>query len=634
MTQAPTLRDASRALKGGDGAQALGIVRRVLGAGTVGADEVERAGRIVRKVAARTPRPDGVPASRRVVLLGEYTTPWIATALAAEAWSVDGVLLDVVEGEFDNVVQSLMAGLADGAEAVVLLPWSRRLLAPGGDPRARIDDEVALWQLAWQAAHAAGARVIQLGLDALGLPPTPLGGGAPGPADPRARVQLANAAIRAALGPGDAFVDLPQVAAQTGRRHFYDPRRDLWTRQPLSEDGVVSLARAIASAWRSSTTGPKKVLVLDCDDTLWGGVVGERGATGVTLGEGGPEGEAFVRFQRYVKTLAARGVVLAVATKNELADALGPFEQHEAMVLQRSDLAAFEAGWGPKVESLERIARQLELGLDSFVFFDDSPFERGHVAMARPEVLVVDVPPDPADYIAALHDTRAFEPLALTAEDAERTKRYAAERERGQTKERFGSMEDYLGSLQLRARIAPVDEHSFARVHQLVGKTNQFNLTTRRHSQERLRALLDTPGAVHRTVVLHDRFGEYGLIAFGLLVPGPAPDTVEVDTLLMSCRAIGRTVEHALVGALLTAAREGGVRTVTATYTPTPKNALVADLWPSMGLAAAHVDMDMDMDVDVNANANATATASGEAPRGFEVALADWAAPKTFVAVE
>jgi len=558
------------------------MLRRVLATDTE-PDTLARAGRVVQRVVEDAGEGDvGLPRAVGVALIGEVTTDWIAAALCAEAWR-DGVLLDVSQGGFDNAAVAVMQGAAQGRDAVVLLPWNRRLLADDDrDGEARIADELTQWSALWPMISEAGARVVQVGLDAMVVAPQSVAGSHT-PLEPALLLAEANRALRRALPASEVFVDLATVAADLGRRSFYDARRWLWTKQPFSEAGVAWLARNLWAALRASVQGPKKVLVLDLDDTLWGGVVGERGGAGVTLGDG-PDGEAYVAFQREVARLSRRGVVLAVATKNEPDDARAPFAEHPAMVLQLSDFAAFEAGWWPKVESLRRIASSLRLSLDSFVFFDDSPFERGHVAMALPQVRVVDVPTDPADYVAALAAERCFVSLGLTAEDRARTQGYVAEAHRSQAREAFGSTEDYLRSLQLRGTIAPIDARTLPRVAQLVGKTNQFNLTTRRHGAAEIEAMLEQPGAIGRTLTLADRFGEYGLIAVVLAVPEGT--RLRVDTLLMSCRSIGRTAEDALWGSVLAAARQAGYEAVIGEYVPTPKNALVADLWGRWGLTA------------------------------------------------
>ena len=383
----------------------------------------------------------------------------------------------------------------------------------------------------------------------------------------RARIRAANAGLLEALPPGAFFVDLEAVSARRGRA-FWDARNHAWTKQPFSEEGLADLGAALQSGVRAVTTGPKKVLVLDLDHTLWGGVVGETGPLGIQLGET-PEGEAFRAFQAWCKALSERGVLLAVASKNEPDDARGPFLHNPAMILRLDDLAAFEAHWAPKSESLRRIADTLNLGLDSFVFFDDNPAEREQIRQALPEVEVVDVPPEPYGYIQAIEDGRWFEATSLTREDADRARQYAVERERRDLAASFDNLDDYLASLQMAGHLAPIDDASLPRVVQLLAKTNQFNLTTRRHGPDAVQALLAHPRSVGLTLSLTDRFGDHGLVAVLLAAPEDE-HTLRVDTWLMSCRVIARTAEEFTFAALLDRARALGFRRLVGEYLPTP----------------------------------------------------------------
>ncbi len=324
------------------------------------------------------------------------------------------------------------------------------------------------------------------------------------------------------------------------------------------------------------------MLALDLDNTLWGGVVAELGPNHIAVGET-PEGEAYVAFQRYLKALSQRGVLLAVASKNNPADAREPFVTNPGVVLKLDDFAAFEAGWQTKGESLQRIAASLNLGLDSFVFFDDNPAEREYIRQALPQVAVVEVPDEPAEYIRALEAGRWFEALDLTDEDRQRTEQYRAEAQRREVQAVAPNLSDYLMSLGMVAQVAAVEEPDLPRVAQLLAKTNQFNLTTRRHSEAEIRRLLSNPGSVGLTVRLRDRFGDYGLIAVVLAEPADDPSILAIDTWLMSCRVIGRGVEVFTLQALVQAAQHLGYRHLLGQYVPTAKNSVVADLLPRLG---------------------------------------------------
>ncbi len=563
------LSECNRLRKAGQTGEALQLLRLALRPAGGTAELHERAGRLLLK-------HQGTPKAPRVRILGQCTTSWMVPTLTAVAWA-RATPLNVTDGEFDSVIQELAQG--SEAEVLVLLPWTQRLFA--GQDRSegeRIEGELAFWQAAW--ASRGNARLVMVGYDLAAPGPEGVMLGAAG----RMRlVRRMNEALRAALPAGAAFVDLEAVSAAVGRERFYDARRWYWTKQPFSEEGALRLCRHLFAAVRALLTGPRKVLVLDLDNTLWGGVVGELGAYGVQLGES-PDGEAFRAFQAYCKGLASRGIVLAVASKNNDADAREVFERNPDMVLRLSDIAAFSANWEPKSGNIVRMAESLRLGLDSFVFFDDNPAEREQVRQALPEVEVVDVPDDPAEYVAALEATLLFETLPLTAEDAERGAQYQAEAKREEAREAFGSLDAYLVSLGMVADLRPVDGADMQRVVQLLGKTNQFNLTTRRHSEAVVREFLADARSILLSLRLADRFGDHGLVAVVLAVPAPN-GALRVDTLLMSCRVIGRTVEHFLWANVVQRARGLGYTSVEAEFLPTAKNAQVASLFDSFGLA-------------------------------------------------
>ena len=472
---------------------------------------------------------------------------------------------------------------------LVLLPWNERLLAASTDSiDARVAAEIDYWRDVWHAAQAKGiSRIVQIGFDwigpgARGFHLTELPGG-----DVQI-VRKANSELRRALPAGNYFVSLEEISGIDGRRAFYDLRSHFWTRQPFSQVGVVRLSAHIVAGIRAVTTGSKKVVVVDLDNTLWGGIVGEVGADGIVLGET-PEGEAYLAFQRYLKGLAERGILLAVSSKNEAADAREPFTRHPCMILSLDAFAAFEANWSPKVESLRRIADRLALGLDSFVFFDDNPAEREHVRQALPQVQVVEVPEDPCEYVPALEQSLAFEVAVITEEDAQRRLYYADAARRFDAAAAAPSLESYLRSLDMKATIRDIDAKDFERVVQLIAKTNQFNLTTRRHAADDVRALLAIPNSIGVTLRLRDRFGDQGLVAVLLAHPSrdasAAARVLEVDTLLMSCRIIGRTAEHLLVNHLLSEARRRGFTSVRGHFIATAKNSQVKNFWTSMGFS-------------------------------------------------
>jgi len=340
------------------------------------------------------------------------------------------------------------------------------------------------------------------------------------------------------------------------------------------------LARHTAAVVGARLGLTRKCLVLDLDGTLWGGVVGEDGVDGIVLG-GGEAGEAFVAFQEYVLELKQRGVILAVASKNNEADAREVFERHPEMRLGLEDLAVFAVNWEDKPANLRRIAQALDVGLDALVLADDNPAERQIVRRLVPEVDVLALPDDPSDFRRALAGYLGFESIAITGEDRRRTAQYRARAAAAELASSAADIESFYRDLRMEAVVAPFDELHLARIAQLVGKTNQFNLTTRRHDAPTLRRFTDDPAYITRYLRLSDRFADHGLVALAIArIDG---DTAEIYTLLMSCRVIGRTVEDHLLMHICRAAQDAGATRLRGTYLPSAKNQLVADLYQRLG---------------------------------------------------
>jgi FkbH-like protein len=395
---------------------------------------------------------------------------------------------------------------------------------------------------------------------------------------PADETNAARAAICRAQ-PGVFIFDLARCAAEYGLRGWVDARLLHLARVPWSAGAQIAVARSLARHLRAAFVPSAKVLVLDLDGTLWGGVLGEDGLGGIALGDEYP-GNVFKAFQRYLLALKNRGVLLALASKNNAADVDEVFARHADLVLHRADFAAVQIHWKAKSESLRAIAAELNVGLDALVFFDDSPYERAEVRAALPTVQVIEVPPSPLNYIAALEESECFDRLTLSAEDRQRTQLYQAQAERAAAQARAGTAEEFLRGLQLVATIGEVDADTLPRVAQLLAKTNQFNLTTRRHGAAEIQAMIEA-GAIALWLRLTDRFGDHGLV--GVAIAVREGSAARIDTLLLSCRVLGRGVETALLAELC---RRLGSGRVIGEYLPTAKNAQVADFYPRHGFIA------------------------------------------------
>jgi FkbH-like protein len=341
--------------------------------------------------------------------------------------------------------------------------------------------------------------------------------------------------------------------------------------------GELALRLIAARLGRSA-----KCLVLDLDHTLWGGVIGDDGLDGIVLGQGSALGEAHVAFQTYARELARRGVILAVCSKNDEAVALEVFERHPEMVLRRADIASFVANWGDKAGNIRAIAHELNIGLDALVFVDDNPFERALVRAELPMVAVPEVTDDPASFARTLADAGYFEALWITEDDLARTAQYQGNRAREALRANATDLAAYLRGLEMRLLWRRFDATGLQRIVQLINKTNQFNLTTRRYDEAEVRAVMQDPRAFGLQVRLLDRFGDNGIIAILIGRLDGAADLL-IDTWLMSCRVLGRQVEPASLNLIAAEAQRLGARRLIGEYLPTAKNAMVKDHYTKLG---------------------------------------------------
>lgn len=375
--------------------------------------------------------------------------------------------------------------------------------------------------------------------------------------------------------------DLEFLASRTGNLTARDERAWFESKQPCAAALMVPMAREITHLIFSFKRPMKKILVLDLDNTLWGGVVADDGLEGIELGDTSPRGEAFKAFQKYVLSLKQRGILLAVCSKNDFSKAVEPFEKHPDMVLKMDDIVCFKANWEPKSDNLHVMATELNLGLDSFVFADDNPAEIEIVRQFVPQVTTILLGPDPADYVGQLADSRLFEPRSITAEDAERTKQYHSEAQRKTLEASVTDMSAYLESLQMEGIFSEFTPVDVPRLSQLINKSNQFNLTTIRRSEAEVTAVMGDAHFVGYSMRLKDRFGDHGLIS--IVIGKIQGDTMQIDTWLMSCRVLKRQVEEEVLNELAQLAKSKKCIRLEGLYLPTPKNEMVRDFYDRMG---------------------------------------------------
>lgn len=377
------------------------------------------------------------------------------------------------------------------------------------------------------------------------------------------------------------ILDIEYLASYIGRKEWFDEKMWAVAKTLCAPKYLPLVAQSIVDIALSQEGRGVKCLVLDLDNTLWGGVIGDDGIEGIVLGHGHPEGEAFQIFQRFLLALKNRGIVLAVSSKNDQATALKPFREHPEMVLKEEDITVFVANWENKADNIRHIREVLNIGFDSMLFLDDSSFERNLVRERLPEVIVPELPEDPADFIKFLSELNLFETASFSEEDARRADMYRGEAARTSLQREFSSIDDYLASLQMCAHIARFDEFHLPRIAQLILRSNQFNLTTRRYSQEVCAEFMRDEKYHPFYVTLSDKFGDYGLI--GLAILKREGERAVVDVWLMSCRVLSRGVEELMMNHAVEKAREWGCTELIGEYIPTPKNAMVKEFYPKFG---------------------------------------------------
>jgi FkbH-like protein len=540
----------------------------------------------------------------RLAILGSATLSHLAPGIRVAALR-RRLLVEIYEGNYGMYLQELVdtgSELHRFRPDVLLIALDAHHLAEA--PESTAEHALATieqcWTLARQHLNCAVVQqtVLPIFAPMLGNNEQRL------PGSPAAIVEQINAGLRPRADQAgvhllalDSFSRSQGIAAWHEPALWYRSKHEVHPRAALLYGDQV--ARILAALRGSSS----KCLVLDLDNTLWGGVIGDDGLEGIALGQGSAVGEAFLAFQRWCRSLTSRGIILAVCSKNDEANARLPFQKHPEMVLRESDIACFVANWQDKSSNLRQIAATLNIGIDALVFADDNPAERALIRRELPEVQVPELPLDPAGYIDTIAAAGYFEGLRVTAEDQERSRQYQANAERARMRSEVTDMEGYLASLAMHCIVRPFDEMGVPRITQLINKTNQFNLTTRRYTEEQVRETMLSPDAITLQVRLTDRFGDNGIIAI-LIARATGPGAAEIDTWLMSCRVLGRRVEEASLNTLAAACRRRGIHRLVGIYRPTAKNNMVQDLYPRLGftvLAGQSTDQEQRFTLDLEA---------------------------------
>jgi FkbH-like protein len=532
----------------------------------------------------------------RLAVLSNSTIDLIVPALVASA-ARRGVALEVIQPSYDQVAQEALASdsrvNSSKPDAVLFALDFRALpLKPSvGDAEAcaaAIQGTVAYLH-ALRNGIKSNSNALCI-FQTLAPPPERLFGsldrGLPGTL--RSLIDGINRElIEFVAGSGDALLDVADLAETVGLANWHDARQGNLARFSFSDEFIPVYADHVARVVAAVRGKSAKVLILDLDNTVWGGVIGDDGLEGIRIAQGDATGEAHLAVQRLALDLRQRGIVLAVSSKNTHAVACLPFEKHPEMLLKLDHIAVFQANWNDKATNIQAIAEELSLGLESMVFLDDNPVERGLVRKLLPQVAVPELPDDPAYYARTLAAAGYFESLAFAAEDLKRAGYYRDNTRRARLQKQVGGVDAYLASLEMTIVFEPFDATGRARIVQLINKSNQYNLTTRRYTDPEVAAAENDPEVFTLQVRLTDVFGDNGMISVIICRPG-ATGTWEIDTWLMSCRVLGRKVEQMVLCEILRHAREAGVTRLSGTYRPTDRNKLVADHYSRLGFCKKH----------------------------------------------
>jgi FkbH-like protein len=387
--------------------------------------------------------------------------------------------------------------------------------------------------------------------------------------------------------------DIAALQNTLGYNFTFDPKMYVNGDMVYNIDFLPYIAKSITDIVQAVSGTFKKCVVLDLDNTLWGGIIGDDGMEGIQLGDL-KLGKAYNDLQLWLKQLKNRGIILAVCSKNTHEIAQEPFDSHPDMVLRMADIAVFVANWETKVDNIRYIQSVLNIGMDSIVFLDDNPFERNMVREAIPELTIPELPEDPAEYLTYLRSLNLFETASFTEEDAERTRQYQEEAQRNILQKSFYNEADFLAGLEMEADVQAFNDFTIPRVAQLTQRSNQFNLRTIRYTESDIKDIIASPEYYTLSLGLKDKFGNHGLIGV-IILKKMDENTLFVDTWIMSCRVLKRGMEQFTMNTIAELAKSNGYSKVIGEYLPTKKNGIVKDHYSNLGFASEGDKWVMDL---------------------------------------
>ena len=527
----------------------------------------------------------------KIALLGDTATQLLATALVGEAASRN-TALNLYEGEYNQVERQLLDTTSEvfqfDADFLVIFQSTHKLsehhsLLPTDRQASLADDRLAFIASVCENEALANKKIICLNYPE--IEDTVFGSYANKVTSSltyqvrKLNYELMNLAQQY---PNLYICDVAGLQNKLGRDMMFAPNVYVSTEMILSVDALPYVASRIMDIVCAVRGQFKKCLILDLDNTVWGGVIGDDGLEGIQLGHGLGIGKAFTEFQMWVKKLKHRGIIICVASKNNEDTAKEPFEKHPDMILKLDDIAVFQANWETKVDNIRTIQSILNISFDSMVFLDDNPFERNMVRENIPGITVPELPEDPGEYLEYLYGLNLFETASYSQADKDRTKQYQVEAKRVSLSKTFTNEADFLKSLDMVSVVSGFTKFNTPRVAQLSQRSNQFNLRTVRYTEADIAMLAADEDVIDLSFTLEDKFGDNGLIAVVIMKKQDA-ETLFVDTWFMSCRVLKRGMENFTLNTMVERARRAGYKYIVGEYLPTPKNKMVEGHYQGLG---------------------------------------------------
>jgi len=529
----------------------------------------------------------------KIALLGDTATQLLATAIQGEA-AARSMALSLYEAEYNQVERQLLDPTSDvyqfDADVIVVFQSTHKLaehhsLLPQEQQAALADDRLGFVASVCENPVLADKRIVYFNYPEIedgvfGSYANKV------PSSLTYQVRKLNYELMnlSQKYPNLFICDIAGLQNKLGRDSMFAPNVYVSTEMVLSVDVLPFVASRVVDIVAAIRGQFKKCLILDLDNTLWGGVIGDDGLEGIQLGHGLGIGKAFTEFQMWVKKLKQRGIIICVASKNNEATAKEPFEKHPDMVLRLEDIAVFQANWETKVDNIRTIQAILNIGFDSMVFLDDNPFERSIVREHIPGITVPELPEDPGEYLEFLYGQNLFETASYSSADKDRTRQYQVEAKRVSLSKTFTNEADFLKSLNMVSTVSGFTKFNTPRVAQLSQRSNQFNLRTVRYTEGDIAALAADPDVIGLSFTLEDKFGDNGLIAV-VIMKRQDDETLFVDTWFMSCRVLKRGMENFTLNTMVERARKAGYKRIIGEYLPTAKNKMVEQHYPHLGFS-------------------------------------------------